>query len=94
MSSTSTYTLSFAELAGTGAVEALVGGSGVQIFLSLKAIGGSEKQRTHDATHFIFFHSMFHMSGYVLQKRSQSTLFRPLSAPQLKEKRAPTELPS
>ena len=48
MSPTSTYMLSFAELAGTGAVEALVGGSGVQIFLSLKAIGGSEKRRTHD----------------------------------------------
>ena len=45
----STYTPSSAVVAGTRAsVEAGVGGSGAQVFLSLKAMGGSEKQRTHD----------------------------------------------
>ena len=45
----STYTPSSAVGAGTRAsVEAGVGGSGAQVFLSLKAMGGSEKQRTHD----------------------------------------------
>ena len=48
MSPISTYTPSSAVGAGTRAVEAGVGGSGALVFLSLKAMGGSEKQRTRD----------------------------------------------
>ena len=55
----STYTPSSAVGAGTRAsVEAGVGGSGAQVILSLKAMGGSEKQRTHDVRDT--FHFLFH----------------------------------